>query len=424
MSTTVLPTSPSAAGAQRPVAEGSLGRSGRHALGTWAIAYAFLVVMAFSAVPTPLYVLYQARDGFSSLTVTLIFAVYAVGVALSLFLVGHLSDRHGRRAWTLFAVGVNLAAAAIFLASAALPALLVARFLGGLGVGALTATATAWIAELDGRGRPDGSPRRAQAIATAANLGGIGFGPLVGGILAQWVSGPLTTPYVVFLVALGIALVAVLATPETRERLRPAPRYRPQRVAVPPEGRSAFAAAATAAFVAFGLMGLFNSLAPAFLGGTLDHHSRALAGLASFLVFAAAAVAQIAAADAAPGRVLRTGLSLMVVGPLLLVAAVWIPSLPVFLAGGMVSGVGAGLIVKGSLGTAALLAAPEQRAEALAGIFLAGYIGLAVPVVGLGLLTQELAADLSLTIFAAVLIAGVAVTSSLLLGARRAPDAA
>ena len=54
-------------------------------------------VMAFTTVPTPLWSLFAQRDRFSSLTVTLVFAAYAVAVALSLFLVGHLSDWYGRR---------------------------------------------------------------------------------------------------------------------------------------------------------------------------------------------------------------------------------------------------------------------------------------------------------------------------------------
>lgn len=53
--------------------------------------------MGFSAVPTPLYGLYAARDGFGSLTITIIYAVYAAGVILALFSVGHVSDWYGRR---------------------------------------------------------------------------------------------------------------------------------------------------------------------------------------------------------------------------------------------------------------------------------------------------------------------------------------
>jgi hypothetical protein len=45
-----------------------------HRLAFWLAAAAFLVNMGFSAVPTPLYVLYQQRDHFSDLMVTVVYA--------------------------------------------------------------------------------------------------------------------------------------------------------------------------------------------------------------------------------------------------------------------------------------------------------------------------------------------------------------
>src|SRR6202035_365687 len=68
----------------------------RHGVAFWVVAVAFLFNMAFSAVPTPLYVLYQQRDHFSQIMVTIVYAVYAVGVIASLFLAGHISDWVGR----------------------------------------------------------------------------------------------------------------------------------------------------------------------------------------------------------------------------------------------------------------------------------------------------------------------------------------
>jgi len=59
-----------------------------HGVAFWVVAAAFLLNMAFSAVPTPLYVLYEARDHFSGIMVTIVYAVYAIGVIASLFLPG------------------------------------------------------------------------------------------------------------------------------------------------------------------------------------------------------------------------------------------------------------------------------------------------------------------------------------------------
>src|SRR4051812_25544692 len=190
----------------------------RHRLGFWAVAFAFLAVMAFSTLPSPLYGFYQQRDGFSSFTLTIIYGAYAIGVVAALLLAGHVSDWHGRRRVLLPAIATSIVSALVFLAWRDTAGLLVGRVVNGLSVGVVAATATAYLAELHATARPDASPRRAQLTATGVNMGGLGLGPLISGVLAQWVGAPLTVPYVVFLVALSVALVVVALTPETRER--------------------------------------------------------------------------------------------------------------------------------------------------------------------------------------------------------------
>jgi MFS family permease len=71
-------------------------------------------------------------------------------VALSLFLAGHLSDWHGRRRVLVPALLLQIVAGVVFLVWPSLPGLLLARVLSGLGIGAVTATATAWLSELRG----------------------------------------------------------------------------------------------------------------------------------------------------------------------------------------------------------------------------------------------------------------------------------
>jgi MFS family permease len=380
-------------------------------LGFWSVAFAFAVVMAYSAVPAPLYVLY----GFSSLTITLVFSAYAVGVVGGLFLAGHVSDWYGRRTVLVPALVLALVSGAFFLAFRDPAPLIVGRVLNGVSVGAVTATATAWLQELYA-----GTPRGAQAVATGANLGGIGSGPLLAGVLAQWVAAPLTVPYVVSLALIAVALVLIAFVPETRPPMHPRPSYRPQRVSVPPDERTRFFAACAAAAIPFAGFGLFTSLAPSFLAGTLHHPSRALAGLAAFIAFGAAVIAQLASSDRPPRELLATGLFGELAGLALLVTAVWLPtpSLFVFLLGGVVLGAGGGLLFKGALGTVAAMAGDEDRAEVLAGLFLGGYLGLSVPVIGLGVLTQELSPRSSLLIFAALMAVALLAASPALLRRR------
>jgi MFS family permease len=389
--------------------------SRKHGAGFWLVAYTFAVTIAFSSAPAPLYVIYQAKDGFGPLTITLVFAAYAAGVVASLFLAGHVSDWAGRRRVLVPAVLVNVLAGVIFLSWTSVPALLVARFVSGISIGMLTATATAHLTELHAAARPCASRTRADVVATAANLGGIGLGPLIAGLLAQYVGDPLHVPYLVFQALLLIGALGVIMVPET---VAPrAVRYRPQRVSVPREARGRYFAAAAAALVEFAVLGLFTSLAPSFLAGTLHQHSHAVAGLITFAVLGAAAVAQILLARTQPRHQLGLGLALLVLGVVLVTIAIWSPSLTLFVVGGVLAGGGAGAAFKSCIGIVLSVAPPEGRGEALAGLFLAAYVGLAVPVVGLGLATQLVSIEVALLGFSALLVIILGLVSRRLIAA-------
>jgi MFS family permease len=386
-----------------------------HRRGFWLVGYVFLVTMAFSTVPTPLYVLYGARDHFGPLMVTVIFAAYAVGVVASLFLAGHLSDWLGRRRMALTAVAVNLAAGLIFLLWPTVPGLLLARVVTGVSIGMMTATATAFLSELDAAAHGGLPRRRAEIAATAANLGGLGVGPLVSGFLAQYAGDPLQVPYLVFEALMLLAMLALALVPETVQRPLVRPRYRPQRVSVPAEQRPAFYAAGAVAATAFALVGLFTSLAPGFIAGTLHHPSHALAGFAVFAVFGAAALTQIAVSRATLRGQLAFGFSLLILGLVMVTAAVWAASLLLLILGGVIAGCGVGAAFRGSVSTVLAIAAPGARGEALAGLFLGAYLGLAIPVVALGVATQLLSVRDAVLGFAVVLAAVVALVSRRLL---------
>ncbi|QUF05135.1 MFS transporter [Actinosynnema pretiosum subsp. pretiosum] len=390
------------------------------ARGFWVVAYVFATTLAFSGAPAPLYVLYQREQGFGPLAVTVVFGAYAVGVALSLYLAGHLSDRFGRRRVTAPAVVLNVLAALVFLASHELLWLLVARFTSGLGVGMLTATATAHLTELHRSARPHASPALATAVGAAANLGGIGLGPLVAGLLAERTADPLSSTYLVFAVLMALGLLGLVTVPETVAPATGPWSYRPQRVAVPPHARAGFRAAGAVAFTGFALFGFFTSLAPSFLSGTLHEGSHAVAGAVTALVFGSAATAQALTGSWGSARLYRAGLGLLPGGVVLVVAAILTPSFPLLLAGGLVVGAGAGLAFRGAVAAVVGLAEPGGRGESLAGLFLIAYLGLAAPVVLLGALVRFAPLGPSITGFGAVVLALLALSAALVRSARPA----
>jgi MFS family permease len=388
--------------------------------GSWAAAYAFLAAIAFTTAPTALWTLYAARDDLTALLVTTAFAVYAVGVIASLFVTGSLSDTYGRRRVMLPALGLEVLAAIVLLVWPAYAGLLLGRVLTGFGAGALIAVASAWIGELRQAARPGEPARRSELITSAVNLGGLGLGAFAGGALAEWASDPLTLPYAVCLVALTLAGVLVWATPETQVAVHGPRRYRPHGVVVPASARRRFVAAAGAATIAFAAFGLFAAVAPDILAVMLHHPSHALAGATALAVFGSAVVAEIALKRTRLHTVLLVGSCALPTGLAVVVVSVWLasPSLALFLIGGAVVGVGSGLLFKGAVATALAVAEPGRRAETLAGVYVAGYTGLVIPVMALGLLTDLVDHRAALLIFSVVLAVGTVASAPALVGRR------
>ncbi|PPF31921.1 MFS transporter [Rathayibacter sp. AY1A3] len=375
--------------------------------------------MAYSTVPTPLYPLYQQLDGFPPFVITVVFAAYAVGVIVSLYLAGHVSDWLGRRRVLLIAVLVSAVSAVLFSLTTEVPGLIVARFVNGVSIGMLTATATAHLGELRARARPDENTIVAASISGAVNLGGLSLGPLLGGVFAEFLPDPLLLPHQVFLVALLVAGLALLLVPETVDVPETAPAYRPQRLSVPADARRAFLLAAFGAFSAFSVLGLFTSLAPTFLVQTFQVRDHLLAGATSFAVFASAALGQLLLVKVGTRLQLSIAVAGCAVGLAAVAAGAIAPQLGVFLAGAVVSGFGVGLLFKGSIGTAVALADPARRGETLAVVFLVAYTGLAVPALAAGAALNLVAATTVLTVFAALVLAATA-TAGVLLRARSA----
>jgi MFS family permease len=160
--------------------------------GFWSVAFAFLIVMAFATLPSPLYGLYRTRDHLSAFTITIVYAIWAGGTIAALLVNRFVAARIGRRGVMLAAVVTMMAAAGLLAAWKDLPGLLIGRLLTGVSVGLAAGTAIVYLIELQVRADPTASVVRARTIGTSVNVGALGIGPLVAGCLAQWAKWPLT----------------------------------------------------------------------------------------------------------------------------------------------------------------------------------------------------------------------------------------
>ena len=369
------------------------GRAVRTRVGFWLAVGVLGAVAVGGTFPIPLYPVYQMAFGFSMLVLSAIFAGFLVGLTVSLLCLGCASDRLGRRIVLLAALVVAAGAGALFLEASSVPWLVAARVVSGIAVGLATPAAGAAIAELE----PHGDLHRASLLTAVVTVGGLGVGPLVSGLLAEYTSAPRTVPWVVYLGLLAAAAVALLFVPETMTERRGAMSSMPRFTRLPVHLRFTFVRATATAVAGFSAIGFFSSLVPSLLKSALGRPNHALGGLVVFSLYAAAAVGQVGGRRLGRRRAIPPGLVLTALGLAVVAVGFADTSISVVVLGGL----GAGLAVMGGLGLLNAACPPERRAETLSAYFTVTYLTSAVPVVAAAFMAQHVG-----SVSATVMVAG------------------
>jgi MFS family permease len=360
----------------------------------WAVAYTLLILLTGTNLPTPLYHGYAVRFGFSPLTITLIFAAYAAVLIPSLLVAGPLADAAGGRAVLIPAVALAALGSLAFALAEGTAWLYVARVLQGVALGAASGALTAALSSLE----PQGRRHRAALVSTAASMGGLGLGPLLAGLIAQYGPAPRVLPFIMEIVLLAPAMAVVATLPAPRSRTP----WQPRRPQIPAHMRTVFAASAAPAFLAFAVMGLFLTLIPTYVATLARSGNLLLAGSAVALMLACSVLAQFAGYGT-PARTLQLrGLPLLAAGLALLALTRPIASLPLLLAAAAVAGAGQGLVFLGGLTAVNHYAPPERHADVISTFYVVIYLGVSLPVVGVGFLTTVVGLLPAVQWFAAV----------------------
>lgn len=375
----------------------------------WGLAVTLGLLLFASSVPSPLYIVYQGQWGFSDVTLTSVFAVYALTLLVSLLVAGSVSDHVGRRPTLVFALVLELLAMLLFAEAQSVAWLFAARALQGLATGIAMGAISAALLDL----QPVDNERRGALVGVAAPLSGLAVGALSAGVLVQY--GPYPTRLVFWLLvgafALALAFAAMIPEPTEGDgrwlrSLRP-------RITVPAHLRVAFASTIPCVIATWALGGLVLSLGPSLTATVLGDSSHIAGALPIFVMAGISALASVRLRDAHARSTARGGLAALIVGVALALVALQTGSTALFLAGAAIAGLGFGPAFAGAFRSLSTRAPENQRAAFVSAILASAYLSFSLPAVAAGAAVTRVGLHTTANVYGGALIAVAVVALAL-----------
>jgi len=379
----------------------------------FALLFALLgLCLAISGLPSPLYDSYQREWGFSPLTLTVVFAVYAIAALAALLVVGKLSDSIGRKPVLVVAQLMLLGGLVLFIDAKSAGWLMAARALHGAAIGSVAATAGAALLDI--------RPSRGTLIGRSTGIvltSGMTAGVLGGAILGQYAPHPHVIPYLVVGAAVLITLGGTVAMPEPLADRKPlVPRQLEIRPRVPAAILDSFWFTAVSTAATWAVLGLYLSLVPGL--ASRDAHSVNLmtGGTVVAALIGTAAVVQLFTHRISALRLAIAGDLILAGGLVLSVLAAAAHSTWAIYATAVVMGVGLGPSFNGSLRHLSGVIPGGQRGQVMSAYYLVGYLSLAIPAILAGLAASHV--GLTSTYVAFGIVVAVVCAGAAWLGSR------
>ncbi|NIF20424.1 MFS transporter [Candidatus Pantoea multigeneris] len=362
-------------------------------------AWLVTAVFMLSNSPTPLYVHWQAQSGFSTGTLTIIFALYIAGLLGTLLIAGQLSDRFGRRPVLLPGLSLALLACLLFATAHSVLALAVARLLTGVSVGVMVSAGMAAVSDFASSDRR----RQAALLASVSMVLGAGLGPLLAGGVAQASAAPILPVFITEFIVLTSALVIALRLPYSPPTVERTQRLRLRLPSVPLANRRHLACGIATFGPGITATSFVLALGPSLLSHLLNVQSPMIAGGMACAMFLTATGVQFALRHWHIRHLFLASVSSTVLAMASLEAAVQFSFAPLLVLAALLAGAGQGLGQLGGLTLIGLHVPDNRRAEANAVMNIGGYIPAGLLPVAAGFLIDALGLASGATIFAAAL---------------------
>ena len=346
------------------------------------VAVVFIALSVAAAAPSPLLVVYQAEWGFPAWLLTLAFAIYTIALLITLLVSGSLSDHIGRRPVMTAGLVIQLIAMTMFLFAHSIAIVIAARTVQGAAAGIASGAFAASLTDL----APSGNKRIGTTIGSLAPLGGLAVGAILTGALIQFSRNASTEIFLAFDILFLLGLLAVTLIHDPASRRPGALRSLTPRASVPAAARREFAAAVPVLIGAWALAGFYLGLSAEVLQNIFKVDSGLTDGAAVTIATGAGALTICASRRVAPRVTAIIGSAALMLGMLATLIAVAAHSLPLFIIGDAVGGIGIGAGFAAAMALVIPHARAHQRGEVFASVYIVSYLSLGLPALIAGLL--------------------------------------
>ncbi|MCR1785674.1 MFS transporter [Nocardioides carbamazepini] len=365
----------------------SSARSRVRARGGFVLALAgALAMMAGASAPSPFYPVLQERIGFSAGTMTIIFAVYALALLVTLLVAGSLSDHLGRRPVISAGLLILSASMVAFWHADSIGVLIAARIVQGVAAGLLMSSLSAAVVDLE----PPTRPGSAAVLNAVTPLAGLAVGALASGLALDRIDDdPLAAVFSALSVLFAVLGALVWLAPETSSRVAGLRASLRPEVGIPAPARAEFLRALPALVAGWATGGLYLSLGAPLVARELDGSGHLSQGLVVTALAAAGSLACFVARGWNGHATTLYGTTALATGTALSLVALGFGSLPGFIAAAVVAGTGFGTSFLGIMRSITPLVGIHQRGELFAAVFVVSYLAFGLPAVVAGYASTE-----------------------------------
>ncbi len=349
------------------------------------IAFPLLAITLFlffvsASVPSPLFVVFQGRWGFSPGMLTVAFSIYSLVLLATLLVAGSLSDHLGRKPVIVAALTIQVASMALFLTADGIGGLLAARIVQGLSMGVVNGALSAAVIEA----APPARKVLGSLLTSISPLAGLATGALVTGALIGVTSQAEVWAFGFLGGVFCLGAVSVALIPETASPVPGLLRSMVPSVHVARAARSGFKRGLPLLLSIWALCGFIIALGPSLLRNVFAVNSGLLNGATVAVLCGAGAVSPLLMRSQSPGPMAALGMAAVTAGVGLLLVAIGTGDLTLFFVGSAVAGAGLGTSFSGLIQSLVPLTPVHERAELFAAIFLVTYLSLAIPPIAAG----------------------------------------